>query len=323
MGGHVTYLVQSDAAVELEPWHGTLVSDPKRAPWAEVGGAAADLAWVETVVDMTGPPVQHRTWNLSAIWSVPTAGGDVWLKCVPPFFAHEVAVLRHLSGHSVPQVIAASGHRTLLAPMPGVDGYVANELEQSAMVEALVTIQADVAGQPAVVDTMLAAGVPDLRGDKLVQALTEVVDRRAPDDPDLRRLVDIAGGIVAEADAAGVPQTLVHGDAHPGNCRVATEPPLWFDWGDSFIGNPLLDLAAHNPFAPAIREHWVGLWADKSPNPGRVQRVWQHLRPVAQLRSAWVYQRFLDNIEVSEQRYHDDDVGQVLRAVAEYMRMLA
>jgi len=95
------------AELPLRPWEGVLRPDPLRHPWAEVGGPADDLAWVANQVEVTGPPRQHRTWNLSAIWSIPTATGTVWLKCVPPFFAHEIAVLDTLRDLPVPQLIAA------------------------------------------------------------------------------------------------------------------------------------------------------------------------------------------------------------------------
>jgi hypothetical protein len=95
-------------------------------PWAESGGPAADLAWAAEHVEIAGAPQQHRTWNLSAIWALPTRDGQVWLKCLPPFCAHEPAVLGLLSDQRVPRVLASEGHRVLLADLPGEDGYLAS-----------------------------------------------------------------------------------------------------------------------------------------------------------------------------------------------------
>ena len=128
---------------------------PLRMPWARAGGPAADLAWASALVERTGPAVQHRTWNLSAISSMPTAQGRAWLKCVPGFYSHEGAVLSLLAGAGVPQVIAAAGHRILLWDMGGRDGYEATVEETLRLIDSLVELQR---GAMARVPEMLAAG---------------------------------------------------------------------------------------------------------------------------------------------------------------------
>lgn len=321
MGGTVSYLVEWDPASSndpppLHPWTGQLTSDPQRHPWATVGGPAADLAWVASQVVITGEPRQHRTWNLSAIWSIPTSSGTVWLKCVPPFFSHERAVLEVLGDQPIPQLIAADGHRLLLAELPGEDGYQADEQEQIEMVETLVAIQRRATG---CVPALLQAGVPDLRAGPLAEQLQQLVHRLAPNSPALNRLVEQLPERLAVATECGVPDTIVHGDPHGGNCRRGVKPPVWFDWGDCFIGNPLLDLAAlHRMSKPAVRR-WLELWAEAVPGSDP-ERAWKVLEPIAALRMAWVYQRFLDNIEQAEHIYHRDDVPERLDQVEELLR---
>ena len=46
---------------------------------------------------------------------------------------------------------------------------------------------------------------------------------------------------IAAIAACGVPDTLVHGDFHPGNVVGPTDAYVLLDWGDSFVGNPLID----------------------------------------------------------------------------------
>ncbi|MEM7275188.1 MAG: phosphotransferase [Actinomycetota bacterium] len=316
MGGEVTYLVQHDDRLgpcpPLQPWAGELVDHPLRLPWARPGGPAADLDWVGSVVEVVGPPRQDRTWNLSAIWSIPAVvDGDrttVWLKCVPPFFAHEANVLRLLDDRPLPRVIAAADHRILLAELPGEDGYDAGEAEQRSMVETLVHTQAASADR---IDRLLAAGVPDHRAEPLTVALTELVARLAPDRDGLRLLVAQLPDRFAAVAATGLPDTIVHGDPHGGNCRRGTDPPIWFDWGDSTIGNPLLDLAATHRMADTTVRHWVDRWRQVVPGADPTS-AWLALEPVARLREAWVYQRFLDNIEPAERCYHHRDVPAAL-----------
>ena len=143
MGGRVTYLAEplprSLAATRrrrvrrLGRGAGTLKDDALRLPWATPGGPAADLEWACAHVERTGPPIQHRTWNLSAIWSIPTATGEAWLKSRP-------AVLSSTSRRSSTLLERPPGpeaHRCRRAtassstPCPGEDGYGAT-LENGA-----------------------------------------------------------------------------------------------------------------------------------------------------------------------------------------------
>lgn len=321
MGGEVTYLVEATpGAIDrfgrgemppLLPWKGALDEQPLRHSWAKPGGPAADLAWVSSVVEVVGEPRQHRSWNLSAIWSIPTTEGTVWLKCLPPFFRHEITVLAQLGDLVVPQLIAADEHRCLMAELPGEDGYDPVQADQIEMVSALVDIQIKTASR---VDALLAAGVPDLRTPALLAQLESLVDRVAPDRPLLNRLIGELPTRLDAADRCGIPNTLVHGDPHGGNCRRGVQPPVWFDWGDSFIGNPLLDVAATHRMSGATVDHWLSLWGERHPGSDPAE-AWRQLEPVATLRMAWVYQRFLDNIEPAEAVYHDGDVAEVLDKV--------
>jgi hypothetical protein len=337
MGGEVIYAVELDDPADpeshdLAPWPGPIRPDlvtlierrlgpqPNRHPWAEPGGPSADLAWVATQVEVTGRPRQHRSWNLSAIWSFPTADGEVWLKCVPPFFAHEAAVLQILHDRPVPRLLAADRHRLLLAPMAGHDGYEADDDEQQAMVDTLVDLQLAAVDR---VDQLLAGGVPDLRPSGLTAAVSGLMAGFDPDPAGLSaeqvdRLTGLVDGLekrLAAVEACGLPDTVVHGDPHGGNCRLGIHPPIWFDWGDSFVGNPILDLAATHRMNEATVMHWIDRWAAAVPGSDPA-RAWKLLAPIAELRMAWVYQRFLDNIEEAEHVYHRGDVGHHLAAAA-------
>ena len=328
MGGRTTHLVQAEratidgaaTAVGLRPWTGpadvATAAEPLRLPWARPGGPLADLRWVAAQVDITGRPVQRRTWNLSALWSIPTGEGTVWLKCLPPFFRHEPAVLQIMGDGPVPRRLAADGHRVLMAELPGEDGFDADEATQVRMVDTLVDLQQASAGR---VDRLLAAGVPDHRTSRLVDDLRAFVERVAPDSGPLRALADELADRMAVVDRVGLPDVLVHGDPHSGNCRMGVEPPVWFDWGDSFIGNPLLDLGAVHRMPPTAVERWLGRWSTAVGGLD-LGRIWVDLQPVAQLRTAWVFQQFLDQIEAAEQVYHHNDVPETLGRVEALLR---
>ena len=335
-GGPVTYLAELLAGAPTAPlrrWHrpAPLAEHPLRLPYARPGGPAAEVAWADARLaeagrSRTGPAVQVRTWNLSGIWRLPTAGGTVWLKSVPPFFAHEGAMLRRLDPAVVPPLVAAEGPRVLLDEVPGEDHWGAELPVLLRVLELLVGLQAD--WVPRVAE-LAEVGAPDWRSAQLVPAVERVVERAASRlEDDVRRrldtLVDGLPGRLAEVDACGVPDTLVHGDFHPGNTRGdAAEGgrSVLLDWGDCGVGNPLLDQAAFlasiaDEQREPVRERWVHLWRDVVPgsDPARAADL---LAPVAALRQALIYQSFLDAIEPDEQVYHRDDPARWLGTAAD------
>jgi hypothetical protein len=326
MGGEVVYLAQADplpaGLVSFTGAPDWLADHPLRMPWARPGGPQADLEWAASRIRITGRPEQRRSWNLSSIWRLPTDEGPVWLKAVPPFFAHEGAVLELLQvTNTVPTLVARDGHRLLLAELPGVDGFGAGFEAYCGVIDVLIEMQLDLRSSLA----QLRAVVPDWGTATLYEQIGRVVAARAPHRNGLRRLFDTWDTRVAELDQCGLPEVLFHGDAHPGNARIGVDPPVIFDWGDSGIGHPLLDVSVvENPRgadpaeAARLRRHWLSAWQNAVPGAD-TGRAWRLLRPVAVARSAVVYQRFLDNIEPSERVYHHLDVDPYLVAADELL----
>nr|WP_231134106.1 phosphotransferase [Motilibacter deserti] len=305
-----------------------MTAAPLRQPWARPGGPEADLAWALDVLAAhgtppTGPARQQRTWNLSSLWRVPTAGGAVWLKAVPSFFAHEGALLSTLDADFLPRPLAVDGHRMLLPEVPGEDQYDAGPDLLARMVRMLVGLQAE---QAARLPALLALGLPDWRAEPLAAMGADVMERTASElEPEAGGRVDalIAGletRYVAVAEC-GVPDSLVHGDFHPGNWRGTAERLTLLDWGDSGVGAPLLDQAALEERLPqahrhVVRAEWVRAWREHIPgsDPARAAQL---LRPVAALRQAVIYRGFLDRIEPDEHVYHAGDPAVWLRRTAE------
>src|SRR5689334_12875278 len=99
VGGTVTYLAEADdVPAHLHGPVPPLPPHPLRHPYAEPGGPANTLRWAASVLEAAGRgPItaehQLRTWNLSAIWRLDTPTTTYWVKQVPPFLAHEAAVL--------------------------------------------------------------------------------------------------------------------------------------------------------------------------------------------------------------------------------------
>lgn len=331
--GHreVSYLAEVDHARtygELAPVaDDPLVDHPLRLPYARPGGPDADLDWASAALDargtpVAGRPVQMRTWNLSSVWRLPLRAGAAWLKVVPPFFGHEGRMLERLQGDAVPPLVATDGPRVLLDDVPGTDQYHAPVALLVRMVSMLVGLQVAWVDR---VGELESLGLPDWRQDAFPAAAAHVLAASAEVlEPDVVRHVgDLVDGLperFTRIAAAGVPDTLVHGDFHAGNVVGTPERLVLLDWGDCGIGHPLLDQAAFlerlTPGdAAAVRAVWTSSWRRAVPgcDPDRAAAL---LAPVAALRQAIIYQNFLDHIEPAERVYHADDPQLWLRRAA-------
>lgn len=319
-GGAVTYLAQvpEPPRIALSPIDVDLADQPNRAAYARLGGPAASLDWAagqleELELGPIGAAIQQRTWNLSAIWRLESAAGTVWLKQVPEFFAHEPAVLRWLAmegfGLTSPMQLATDGLRMLLADLPGEDLYgCGNDVLQS-IAATQHEVQLTAATQ---VPRLLDLGIPDLRPSRLTAHLTHTVNEYAGSDPALADLVAGLPDRWTAIDECGLPDTLVHGDLHPGNARGDATHQVVLDWGDSFVGHPGFDILRltewlPEPDAGELIDAWAAQWQDAVPGSDPLRAI-KLLRPVAALRNAAVYARFLAHIEPAEYPYHAADV---------------
>ena len=327
-GGPVTYLAEVDTPVgSLTPWPEPVGDHPLRLPYARPGGPAADLAWADAALTRLGRPRtaaarQVRTWNLSSLWRLPTVDGDAWLKVVPPFFAHEGAVITALTSPDVPTLLATDGPRLLMVGLPGADLYEAQGQVLTRMVSLLVGLQAQWVDRAA---ELLELGLPDWRAEPFTEAAAAMLERTAHQlDLTTRRECErVVAGLpprFAALEACGVPDTVVHGDFHPGNLIGDDTHLALLDWGDCGLGNPLLDRSAFMPRVPRaqrsdVRAHWDDLWRVVAPgcDPGRAAEL---VGPVAALRQAVVYDGFVQAIEPSERVYHAGDSARWLRTLA-------
>lgn len=333
-GGAVTYLAQVDPGAPrpwLVPWDGALPDDPKRHPYAHIGGPQADVAWATTVLQsrgdaLAGEPEQIRTWNLSSLWRLPTTAGHAWLKVVPAFFAHEGAMLAALADAPVPHLLGHDGGRVLLAEIAGDDRYDAGLAERLEMVDLLVGLQRDWFGRT---DELLSLGLPDWRAPALTVAIAALIERRqdAIESDDRALLTHFLAGLpkrFAAIASCGIADAFIHGDAHPGNFRGDGRSLVLLDWGDCGVGHPLLDQSAFLTRIPAddvarTQAHWSAAWRRWVPEaePERAARL---LAPIAAARQALICQRFLDGIEAAEHPYHRADVPDWLHRCADALR---
>lgn len=257
---------------------------------------------------------------------MPIEDGFVWCKSVPPFMAHEGAIIGWLARERpalVPPLLAADpvSATVLLGDLGPDEQWGAPEPRRVRMVRELVSMQASAASQ---VDHLLSIGVPDLRATQLehaVQVLAARADVRgeleAPELAALDALVTDVPGLLRDLAGCGLPETLVHGDFHPGNWIATGDDLVLFDWGDSFVGHPMIDTAAFLDDIDAdLKAHlltaWVAAWRSACPDSDP-ERAAALIPPIAALQRALIFREFLDEIEPSEHRCHANDVPDSLR----------
>lgn len=77
-------------------------------------------------------------------------------------------------------------------------------------------------------------------------------------------MVERLRAAVVDVAALGVPETVVHGDLHPGNVARTGRGLVLFDWSDGCIGSPLVEIGAwaawyeHDPAAAERLWEWYG-----------------------------------------------------------------
>ncbi|MDT7786548.1 MAG: hypothetical protein QOF58_4967 [Pseudonocardiales bacterium] len=284
-GGLVTYHVEAHGEPDrshLHPADEPEADAPFRAPYARLGGPAELLEWADAEIERTGPAVQVRTWNLSTVHRLPTARGPVWLKAIPSFFADEGAVIKMVAAH---------------------DPTLVPELIASAPHRVLLA---------------------DAPGDKCWPITPEHVELIIP------RWVAVQNALAGDPQlppsavpmpSFGLPDTLTHGDFHPGNWRRSGEI---IDWSDAVWGHPALDACRVLEYSPPelhdhIRKVWSEAWLTHRPDSEPLEAL-DVGRRASHLHNAVKYQEFLDNIEVSERIYHAGDPQDELRAVRELLR---
>jgi hypothetical protein len=341
-GGDVSYLAQLRAGQPAEAAQpvGDRIGEALRSGpthrlwWAEPGGLDHLPAWVDAALRAhdrrrTGPLRQRKTWNLSVVLTAPTEEGDVWFKATPSFLADEGGIIRRIAHADlgvVPVVLAHdAGRRALLMDhVPGEDQFgLSDVVVLEAMVRRWAAVQTTVTDD---VEHALAIGARDLRRSALLATAEDLVDRKevrtALDHADLEAVEALVQDLPGRLDgvaSCGLPDTVLHGDMHPGNWRRDGDRLTLLDWGDAAVGNPMLDQRAfvERLADPSLRERiaqlWAGLWREAVPGSDP-ERAAYLLAPVAELAAAATYQRFLDHIEATERVYHARDPADRLRA---------
>jgi hypothetical protein len=325
-GGRVVFHVQ--AAGEPRPgvldptprpdWAEIVEPHPLRSTWAEVDGPQRLVDWATGIV---GPstPVQFKTWNLSCLIQLPEA--RAWAKATSRFCSVDADIISHVHEYDValaPGVLGVDleNRWSLLAHAPGIDCWEPDPATVQDIISRWVAVQAAIAGDELRVPELLPAVLP-AELDALLAG--EVAGRLSTAElAQAEVLRELLPGILSELESAGLPNTLVHGDFHPGNWRSDGTNRVVVDWADSYRGHPATDLQRLRNWLPEEKralavDTWTAAWQQALPGSNPV-RALKPMTVLIHLLGAITYQRFLDNIEPAERVYHEDDPTIELRA---------
>ncbi|WP_245740221.1 phosphotransferase family protein [Nonomuraea maritima] len=326
-GGHVTYhaefLGDPRSVTPLSssvPAH-LLDVQAKRSAWATPHGVRDALAWADDALRAAGRPAlgparQVKTWNLAGLFRFPTLDGPVWLKITPEFAADEGSVMAAFAEADpaiVPTVLAAdpANRRVLLDHVPGDDCWTTTPEVIRTTITRYVAAQATVTPP-----TALPRRTPEVLAER-VDAVIGRADLTPEERDQARRLVRTLPAMVAELNACGLPETVVHGDFHTGNWRSTGGTAVILDFSDAHVGHPVLDGLRTRMVMSEADQHlstrtWIDAWHEHSPgsDPARALEL---AEPYQHLFYAVRYQEFLDGIEPSEHVYHYGDPASELR----------
>ncbi|MEU0092286.1 aminoglycoside phosphotransferase family protein [Kribbella sp. NPDC006257] len=327
-GGRAVYHVQAAGdprtgvldPAPLEEWESLVAFDPLRATWAEVDGPYKLISWAAGILGSTDW-TQVKTWNLSCLIRFATDDGGAWAKATSRFCSVDADVIEQVREYDallVPEVLGVDleNRWSLLRHVPGNDCWEPELATVTDVVSRWVAVQAAIDPSSLRTPRMLPE---DLAGELAGLLAGQVGERLTPDEVvAAQRLVEELPAIVARLESAGLPNTLVHGDFHPGNWRSDGVNGRIVDWADSYIGHPATDIERLRGWLPAEKqghavETWTTAWKQHLPGCDPLAAL-EPIKVIARLLGAVTYQRFLDNIETSERIYHEDDPTSEVRA---------
>lgn len=225
----------------------------------------AATAWIQSQlirlnIPITGEIEEPHTRPWSAVWRVPTGGGDIYFKATPSILVYEPALTQALSQRfpgQIPPVLAADLAQGWMLLSDG--GQRLREiLRGEGHGRRWETILPQYAAlQIALIDDLdplLDAGMPDRRLDKLPQLFEQILADTGMlllDQPDgitaveyetLQEFVPQMRVLCDQLAGYGVPHSINHGDLHDGNIFVENGRYIFFDWGDCSAAHPFFSL---------------------------------------------------------------------------------
>lgn len=234
------------------PWH-----DPN---WIQQAHEWIRSETAKRSIQITGEIQQPHAYAWSTVLHVPTDEGKLYFKATPPETLHEVALNQKLAGwfpRDVPELVAAETTRGWMLMRDGGEPLRASirPTKDVRPWEPVVKKYAELQiGLAEHVDELLVLGLPNHRLAKLPalyqQLLADEASLRIDQEKGLtsaeyqklQGLTARFANICADLAAAGIPESINHGDFHDGNVLIKNGEVVFFDWGDANVTHPFVSL---------------------------------------------------------------------------------
>jgi phosphotransferase family enzyme len=287
---------------------------PGRPSWSRPGWLARASSWMADRLDGIGSPLvadpqMHALWGLSAVIRGETGDGAFFLKACSPVFPTEPAITRVLAASDpdlLPTVVAVDEAENWLLMGDIGKAFVGDAPvgRWPAGLAAQAAIQRRWLGRT---DELAAAGF-ERRG--LAELASQIpglpeLPLLAPMKPEsMRGLVAAIPRLVEACErltAVGPPETIVHGDLHPWNVADIDGRSIVFDWSDSCVGHPFLDLVtyvgrtADVAARRACVDAYVAAWSDVV-EPAALEEAILLALPLGALHQVESYRRIVAGI---------------------------
>ncbi len=302
---------------------------PDRPPWSRPGWLARASAWMaDRLADIDSPlvavPQIHALWGLSNVLRGETADGAFYLKACSPVFPTESAITRVLAESDperLPRVVAVNETENWL---------LLGDLGSSFVGDAPVARWPDGLAAHAAIQRRWLGRTDDLaragferRGlaalASQIPALPEL-SVLAPLKPESRRRLEATIPRLLEAcerlTAIGPPEAIVHGDLHPWNVADVDGRSIVFDWSDSCIGHPFLDLVTYvgrtrdAATRRACVDAYLAAWSNVL-EPDELEEAVRLALPLGALHQVESYRRIADGVA-------EDDLWDMAEAAPSY-----
>ena len=254
--------------------------------WTDDAWRDRFVGWVDEElaargIERTAPAEQPHVQDWATAFRVTTTDGVLWAKASAASWAFEPALLPLLAEAApdvVPEAVAVDAARGWsLVRDAGPSLREAVEGPALHHWQALLPRYAEVQRRLAAdTERLLAAGVPDLRPERLPDLLARAAAQRQDDG----LLLPSLAAECRELAGAGIPLTLQHDDLHDGNVTLAANGPRIIDWGDACLSHPfhtlvvtLRVLSYRHGLPPGgaevllLRDSYLEAWSDLLPRP--------------------------------------------------------
>ena len=282
-------------------------------PWdSPTGWHQAALNWLDANLppSQDGKPwraSQIRSWSISSVWRVTSAGTRLYFKASPRYFASEVAVTLDVADrfpNVSPSIVAAQPENGWMLMQDLGDVTLGTTDNAELWHDTMKTIAMVQHGYLGRFREMERLGIERRTTEAIVETVVNWTNDPASgeirlfgeeNEAALRRLGPNIGRIESMARSLrelGVPPTLEHGDLDATNVFIRNGSPVLMDWSDACVSHPFF-----TPLTPSqARRHpelvdtYLREWTSYGPMES-LRRGFEVAKPLVALESAFHYHR--------------------------------